>query len=74
MNPLSTKLRYTTTVSGLAAALLAVFAQGPLLAGDMPTKGVTPYVTHFVFRPVIASTSPVSVPPPRSRRPVPPRT
>ncbi len=54
MNPLSTKLRYTTTVSGLAAALLAVFAQGPLLAGDMPTKGVTPYVTHFVFRPVMS--------------------
>jgi hypothetical protein len=54
MNPLSTKIRYTTTVSSLVAGLLAVFGQSALFADDMPKKGVTPYVTHFVFRPVMS--------------------
>jgi hypothetical protein len=54
MNPLSTKIRYRTTVSGFVAALFAVFSQGPVLADDVPKKGVTPYVTHFVFRPVMS--------------------
>jgi hypothetical protein len=29
-----------------------VVAQSPALAVDLPDKGTTPYVTHFVFRPL----------------------
>jgi hypothetical protein len=35
----------------LSAALIAV-DPGVLLADPMPKKGTTPYVTHFIFRPV----------------------
>ena len=33
------------------SALLMIFAPGSVLA-EMPSKGTTPYVTHFIFRPV----------------------
>ena len=36
----------------LASALLA-FTPGAF-AADLPSKGTTPYVTHFIFRPVQA--------------------
>ena len=42
-----------TLVKGalLAGALLAL-APGAALAGDVPDRGTTPYVTHFIFRPL----------------------
>jgi hypothetical protein len=54
MNSLSTKLRYMTAVAAVVAGLLAAFGQGPSFAEAVPQKGVTPYVTHFVFRPVMS--------------------
>ena len=35
------------------SALLMIFAPGSVLA-EMPSKGTTPYVTHFIFRPVMS--------------------
>jgi hypothetical protein len=40
--------------AALLAGLLIGFAQSPVLAAEMGKKGVTPYVTHFVFRPVMS--------------------
>jgi hypothetical protein len=42
-----------TLVKGalLAGALLAL-APGAALADDVPDRGTTPYVTHFIFRPL----------------------
>ena len=43
-----------TLVKGaLLVSVLLAFAPGAVLADDMPSKGTTPYVTHFVFRPVM---------------------
>jgi hypothetical protein len=42
----------TLAKAALLASTLFAVAQGAALAGDMPDKGTTPYVTHFVFRPV----------------------
>lgn len=36
------------------SSLLAMLAAGQAAAEEMPKKGVTPYVTHFVFRPVMS--------------------
>lgn len=36
----------------LLASTLLVFAPGAALAVGLPDKGTTPYVTHFVFRPL----------------------
>jgi hypothetical protein len=36
----------------LLAAALITFAPGAVLADPMEKKGTTPYVTHFIFRPV----------------------
>ena len=36
----------------LAACSVLILASGAALAGDMGNKGTTPYVTHFVFRPL----------------------
>jgi hypothetical protein len=36
----------------LLAAALIIFAPGAVLADPMENKGTTPYVTHFIFRPV----------------------
>jgi len=38
--------------AALVSGLLVAFGQSPLLAAEMPKKGVTPYVTHFIFRPL----------------------
>ena len=35
----------------LLAGVLLVFAPGAF-AAEVPSKGTTPYVTHFIFRPV----------------------
>jgi hypothetical protein len=41
-----------TLVRGaLLASILLVFAPGAALA-EIPSKGMTPYVTHFIFRPL----------------------
>jgi hypothetical protein len=45
---MSFKLAKIAAYSGL----LAVLASGSVLAEPMGTKGTTPYVTHFIFRPV----------------------
>ena len=37
---------------GAMFAVLLAFAPGAALAVDLPDKGTTPYVTHFVFRPL----------------------
>jgi hypothetical protein len=36
----------------LLAAALVIFAPGAVLADPIEKKGTTPYVTHFIFRPV----------------------
>ncbi len=42
-----------TLVKGaLLAGVLLSFAQGAAIAADVPDKGTTPYVTHFIFRPL----------------------
>lgn len=42
-----------TLVKGaLLAGVLLAFAQSAVVAADVPDKGTTPYVTHFVFRPL----------------------
>ena len=38
--------------TALLAAALITFAPGAVLADPMQKKGTTPYVTHFIFRPV----------------------
>ena len=45
-----TRIRLLTRLGFLSA--LAVLGQGPASADELPSKGVTPYMTHFVFRPV----------------------
>ena len=35
-----------------ATAVMMAFAPGVVLGAPMETKGTTPYVTHFIFRPV----------------------
>jgi hypothetical protein len=41
-----------TLVKGaLLASVLLAFAPGAF-AADLPSKGTTPYVTHFIFRPI----------------------
>ena len=35
----------------LLASVLLAFAPG-VFAADLPSKGTTPYVTHFIFRPI----------------------
>jgi hypothetical protein len=44
----------TLAKAALLSGLLVTLGQSPLLAAEMPKKGVTPYVTHFVFRPVMS--------------------
>ena len=64
-----------TLVKGaLLVSVLLAFAPGAVLADDVPSKGTTPYVTHFVFRPVMTLDVPISARSPRSRRRAPPRT
>ena len=35
-----------------ACSVLMILASGTAMAADMGNKGTTPYVTHFIFRPV----------------------
>jgi hypothetical protein len=42
-----------TTLAEAALLLLFSLAGSPAFATDLPTKGTTPYVTHFVFRPLM---------------------
>jgi len=42
----------TVLTGALLASVLLAFAPGAL-AADVPSRGTTPYVTHFVFRPVM---------------------
>ena len=42
-----------TLVKGaLLSGVLLAFAQGAVFGGEVPDKGTTPYVTHFIFRPL----------------------
>jgi hypothetical protein len=44
-----------TLVKGvLLSGLLLAFAGGAVLSAEGPNKGTTPYVTHFVFRPLMS--------------------
>ena len=52
MKPLSIKTLSRATTLALLSGLLIASGQGPSLGPRWPKKGVTPYVTHFVFRPV----------------------
>ena len=40
--------------AGLGAAALVVFASGSVVAQPLEKKGTTPYVTHFIFRPLMS--------------------
>jgi hypothetical protein len=44
----------TIAKAALVSGLLIGLGQSPLLGAEMPKKGTTPYVTHFVFRPVLS--------------------
>jgi hypothetical protein len=44
-----TSLSRATTLALLSGLLIAI---GPAQSAEMPKKGVTPYVTHFIFRPL----------------------
>ena len=52
MNLLPTTTRSAATTLALLSGLLIAFGQCPAQSAEIPKKGVTPYVTHFVFRPV----------------------
>ena len=42
----------TSQLARVAACSVVILASGAAIATDMGKKGVTPYVTHFIFRPV----------------------
>ena len=48
----SIKTRPQAATLALLSGLLIAFAQAPAHSADVPKKGVTPYVTHFIFRPL----------------------
>ena len=49
------KTRYTVALSMIAgAAALVAFTSGSVVAQPMEKKGTTPYVTHFIFRPLMS--------------------
>jgi hypothetical protein len=53
--PIAAHAAATTLVkTALLSGLLMVFAPGPGLGQTSEKKGTTPYVTHFVFRPVMS--------------------
>jgi hypothetical protein len=55
---LSMKTRNTVVSSmiarGIGAAALVVLASGSVVAQPLEKKGTTPYVTHFIFRPLMS--------------------
>jgi hypothetical protein len=51
------KTRYTVVLSMMAGATLGAavdFVPGSVVAQQMEKKGTTPYVTHFIFRPLMS--------------------
>ena len=51
------KTRHTVVLSIIAGAALgaaADFVPGSVVAQPMEKKGTTPYVTHFIFRPLMS--------------------
>jgi hypothetical protein len=42
----------TMKFTKLAACSVLILSSAAAMAADMEKKGVTPYVTHFIFRPV----------------------
>jgi hypothetical protein len=48
----SIKIGSPAATLALLAGLLIAFGQAPAHSADVPKKGVTPYVTHFIFRPL----------------------
>ena len=52
MKPLPITTRPAATALALLSGLLIAFGQSPVRSAEVPKKGVTPYVTYFIFRPV----------------------
>ena len=51
------KTRYTVVLSMMAGATLGAavdIVPGSVVAQQMEKKGTTPYVTHFIFRPLMS--------------------
>ena len=42
----------TLVKTAILSGVLVAFAPGIMLADPIEKKGTTPYVTHFIFRPV----------------------
>jgi hypothetical protein len=54
MKPQSISIRTRVALFATLSGLLVASGLSPVQSADMPTKGVTRYVTHFIFRPVEA--------------------
>ena len=54
MKPKFMSIRSRVALFATLPGLLVASGLSPVQSADMPTKGVTPYVTHFIFRPVEA--------------------
>lgn len=52
MKPQMITTRSAASTLALLSGLLLTLGQCPAQSAEVPKKGVTPYVTHFVFRPV----------------------
>jgi hypothetical protein len=52
MKPQSISIPSRVALFATLLGLLVASGLSPVQSADMPTKGVTPYVTHFIFRPV----------------------
>jgi hypothetical protein len=52
MRTIFTKPKMALVKTALVAGLLMAVAPGIVTADPMEKKGTTPYVTHFIFRPV----------------------
>src|SRR5260370_16821406 len=51
---LSPAAAMTLVKSALLSGVLMTFAPGVVLGQQMEKKGTTPYVTHFIFRPLMS--------------------
>ena len=51
---LSPAAAMTLVKSALLSGVLVTFAPGIVLGQQMEKKGTTPYVTHFIFRPLMS--------------------
>jgi hypothetical protein len=74
MKPHSLTTYFAATTLALLSGLFIAFSQTPAHSADVPKRGVTPYVTHFIFRPVEPSIFPASAQPLFSRQAAPHRT